>query len=66
MATLRLLHYPARPRKAKSGAGAHTDYGNMTLLATDDVGGLEVRTRSGDWVAAPPFRTRSSSISGIA
>jgi isopenicillin N synthase-like dioxygenase len=55
MATLRLLHYPAPPSGAAvpSGAGAHTDYGNLTLLATDDVGGLEVRTRAGQWIEAP-------------
>ena len=49
MATLRLLRYPAAERRADEtiGAGAHTDYGNLTLLATDDVGGLEVRTRDG-------------------
>ena len=48
------LHYPATAAEA-IGAGEHTDYGNITLLATDDVGGLEVRTRSGDWIAAPPI-----------
>jgi isopenicillin N synthase-like dioxygenase len=55
MATLRLLHYPAPPRgsEPQTGAGAHTDYGNLTLLATDDVGGLEVRTRAGQWIEAP-------------
>ena len=55
MATLRLLHYPASPSAAAAptGAGAHTDYGNLTLLATDDVGGLEVRTRAGQWIEAP-------------
>jgi isopenicillin N synthase-like dioxygenase len=56
MATLRLLHYPARPpgmAEGQMGAGEHTDYGNVTLLLTDDAGGLEVRTRVGDWVAAP-------------
>ena len=37
----------------QTGAGAHTDYGNLTLLATDDVGGLEVRTRAGQWTEAP-------------
>jgi isopenicillin N synthase-like dioxygenase len=54
MATLRILHYPATP-EGEIGAGAHTDYGNITLLATDDVGGLEVRTRAGAWIAAPPI-----------
>ena len=53
MATLRLLRYPAAAEE-RIGAGAHTDYGNLTLLATDDVGGLEVRTRAGDWIEAPP------------
>jgi isopenicillin N synthase-like dioxygenase len=56
MAILRLLHYPARPAgmaAGQMGAGAHTDYGNVTLLLTDDAGGLEVRTRAGDWLAAP-------------
>ena len=56
IATLRLLHYP--PVKAplpdgQLGAGVHTDYGNVTLLATDAVGGLMVRDRSGRWLDAP-------------
>ncbi len=57
MATLRLLRYPATEGGAseKIGAGTHTDYGNLTLLATDDVGGLEVRTRDGEWIEAPPL-----------
>jgi isopenicillin N synthase-like dioxygenase len=54
MTTLRLLHYPTTP-PGDIGAGEHTDYGNVTLLTTDDVGGLEVRTRSGDWIVAPPM-----------
>lgn len=56
MAVLRLLHYPPAPERAEAGqmgAGAHTDYGCVTLLATDGVGGLQVRTRAGDWLDAP-------------
>jgi isopenicillin N synthase-like dioxygenase len=48
MATLRLLHYPP-------GAGEHTDYGSITLLLTDDAGGLAVRRRDGTWIEAPPM-----------
>jgi isopenicillin N synthase-like dioxygenase len=56
IATLRLLHYPpvAGPlHDGQLGAGVHTDYGNVTLLATDAVGGLMVRDRSGRWLDAP-------------
>ena len=56
MAILRLLHYPPAPKSIEAGqlgAGEHTDYGCVTLLATDGVGGLEVRTRAGEWVKAP-------------
>jgi isopenicillin N synthase-like dioxygenase len=34
------------------GVGEHTDYGLLTLLAQDDVGGLEVKTPEG-WLEAP-------------
>jgi isopenicillin N synthase-like dioxygenase len=56
LATLRLLHYPpvaAPASDGQLGAGIHTDYGNVTLLATDAVGGLMVRDRSGRWLDAP-------------
>jgi isopenicillin N synthase-like dioxygenase len=55
-ATLRLLHYPPvkeAPPDGQLGAGVHTDYGNVTLLATDGVGGLIVQDRSGRWLEAP-------------
>jgi isopenicillin N synthase-like dioxygenase len=55
IATLRLLHYPAgAPSEgAEIGAGTHTDYGNLTILATDGVAGLQVRRRDGLWLDAP-------------
>jgi isopenicillin N synthase-like dioxygenase len=54
MATLRLLHYPAGTSQDEIGAGAHTDYGSLTLLATDGVAGLQVQPRgSEDWINVP-------------
>lgn len=38
---------------AQAGAGTHTDYGNVTLLATDGVPGLQVQSRDGRWIDAP-------------
>ncbi len=52
---LRLLHYPPQPAEdGLFGSAPHTDYGFITLLAQDDVGGLEVLNKRGEWVAAPP------------
>ena len=56
IATLRMLHYPASAgevARADGGAGTHTDYGNITILATDGVPGLEVLNRQGEWIPAP-------------
>lgn len=55
---LRVLHYPgltAEPMPGQLRAGEHTDYGSITLLLQDQVDGLEVRTRQGEWVPAPPI-----------
>ncbi|MHC0054604.1 isopenicillin N synthase family dioxygenase [Actibacterium sp. D379-3] len=51
MATLRVLHYP--PATGGIGAGAHSDYGSVTLLLTDGVAGLQVKPRGGDWMDVP-------------
>ncbi len=53
LATLRVLSYPASPDGAGIGAGAHTDYGSVTMLMTDGVGGLQVKPRGLDWIDAP-------------
>ena len=54
---LRLFNYPSRPvpdgTAARWGVGEHTDYGLLTLLWQDDVGGLQVSTDDG-WIDAPP------------
>jgi len=56
---MRINHYPAKAPGAAAGqirAGEHTDYGMFTLLMGEQgSGGLEVRTRSGDWI---PVETR--------
>ncbi|HWM21913.1 MAG TPA: 2OG-Fe(II) oxygenase family protein [Ilumatobacteraceae bacterium] len=57
---LRMMHYEPSPPGPDGHAPVlseqHTDYGLITLLATDGVGGLEVRPRDGAWtpVHAPP------------
>lgn len=55
---LRLFNYPSEPVPAGSdaqwGVGEHTDYGLLTMLWQDDVGGLQVRTGEG-WIDAPPL-----------
>ena len=33
----------------------HTDFGMLTVLAQDDVGGLEIQRLGGEWVAMPPL-----------
>jgi isopenicillin N synthase-like dioxygenase/nicotinamidase-related amidase len=69
MTKVRLLRYPALTQDTEGyaqafGCGTHTDWGALTLLAQDQVGGLEVfrehdttdaadRTASGQWLPAP-------------
>lgn len=55
--TLRAASYPHQDRRPAPGqlrAGAHTDYGAITILKVDDApGGLQVRTRAGQWTDVP-------------
>jgi isopenicillin N synthase-like dioxygenase len=54
LATLRLLRYPpGTGAEGEIGAGAHTDYGSLTLLLTDGEPGLQVKPRGGDWADVP-------------
>jgi isopenicillin N synthase-like dioxygenase len=49
----RIFRYPPQPGPADGwGVAEHTDYGLLTLLLQDEVGGLEVRTADG-WTSAP-------------
>ena len=55
---LRFFNYPTRAAPADVpaawGVGEHTDYGLLTMLWQDNVGGLQVR-KDGEWFAAPPI-----------
>lgn len=54
---LRALYYPAVdegvPEPGQLRAGAHSDYGTLTLLRQDAVGGLQVRSTTGEWHDVP-------------
>ena len=55
---LKLNHYPPQhsPQRVDSiGVVPHTDSGAFTILWQDANGGLEVRSKSGEWVGAPPL-----------
>ena len=54
----RLVHYPPQEPTHSAeqfGAAEHTDYGAITILWQDDVGGLQVKNRSGQWIEAVPI-----------
>lgn len=57
---MRLLHYPEIQRKASESdtllerGALHTDFGTLTLLTQDQVGGLRVQRRDGSWIFLKP------------
>lgn len=56
--SMRTLYYPAIKETVKPGSircGEHTDYGTMTLLYQDEHPGLELKSRKGGWIQAPPL-----------
>ena len=61
---LRLLFYPSSQTDGQSsvekladkgvyGSAPHTDFGCLTLLAQDEIGGLQVQSSTGDWIDVP-------------
>ncbi|CAB4058927.1 unnamed protein product [Lepeophtheirus salmonis] len=58
--TIRFLHYPAKEGISDETervvrCATHTDYGGMTLLFQDEVGGLQVQNLKQEWMDVPPL-----------
>ncbi|KAH9301995.1 hypothetical protein KI387_013578, partial [Taxus chinensis] len=43
------------PQNARKISKAHTDLGCVTILYQDDVGGLQIRTKQGNWIDTKPL-----------
>ncbi|MCC3775635.1 isopenicillin N synthase family oxygenase [Streptomyces sp. UNOB3_S3] len=53
---LKLVRYPgSAPDGAGQGVGLHKDYGFLTLLLQDEVGGLQVEGPDGEFIDVPPL-----------
>ena len=53
-----LQYYPPRPDDLpddRFSLAPHTDFGVLTVLAQDAIGGLQIQTLDGTWIAAPPI-----------
>jgi isopenicillin N synthase-like dioxygenase len=59
ISALRALNYPEQTAPPKAGqlrAGAHTDYGSLTILLPQEGSkGLEIFSRDGAWIPVPPI-----------
>ena len=59
ISALRALNYPAQNKPPEQGqlrAGAHTDYGSLTILLPEPGSqGLQIQTKDGDWLPVPPI-----------
>jgi len=57
MPVMRLLRYPPQSQADPDqlGCGVHSDYGFLTILYQDGVGGLEVKNSKGEWIKAVPI-----------
>lgn len=54
-----LVYYPpstaSDEAQERFGVAPHTDFGVLTLLLQDACGGLQVQSKTGDWIEAPPI-----------
>lgn len=52
------VYYPPQAESLgenQFGVAPHTDFGVLTVLCQDSVGGLQVQDRDGNWIHAPPI-----------
>lgn len=60
ISNIRSIFYPAVAStkeiiEGQVRCGEHSDYGTLTLLFQDNIGGLEVKSRDGEYIQAPPI-----------
>lgn len=53
-----LQYYPPQPEELgeeQFGVASHTDFGMLTVLGQDAIGGLQLQNLAGEWLAVPPI-----------
>ncbi len=58
LTSLLINYYPPQEKPTTErniGLSPHFDAGGFTILWQDDIGGLEIQNKSGEWVGAPPI-----------